>query len=100
MRFNPVAEFVTGKNLIIPDTLSRHPQPTVDDKGLYEDVQAYVNALEEQERHKPVLECIREETEKDDSLQLIKHYIKKGWPQHGSCLNACCGLFQRETQSK
>ncbi|KAE8285929.1 hypothetical protein D5F01_LYC15598 [Larimichthys crocea] len=68
MKFNPVAEFVPGKNLIIPDTLSRHPQPIEDDTGLDEDVQAYVDAVEEQERNKPVLECIREETEKDDSL--------------------------------
>lgn len=37
-----------------------------------------MDAVEEQERNKPVLERIREETEKDDSLQLVKNYIKKG----------------------
>lgn len=31
MKFNPVAEYVPGKNLIVPDALSRHPEPKVDD---------------------------------------------------------------------
>lgn len=64
MKFNPVAEFVPGKNLIVPDTLSRHPQSNVDDTGLDEDVRAYVDAVKEQERHKPVSERIRMETQK------------------------------------
>ena len=82
MKFNPVAEYVPGKNLIMPDTLSRHPESTVDDTGLKEDVQAYVDAIEEQERRKPVLERIKMEMAKDDSLQYVRHYIRSGWPQH------------------
>lgn len=76
MEFNPVAEYVPGKNLIVPDALSRHPEPKEDDSGLSED------AIEERERHKPVLERIKMATEKDDSLQLVRQYIGSGWPQY------------------
>lgn len=82
MKFNPVAEYVPGKNLIVPDTLSRHPESTVEDTVLNEDIRAYVDAIEEQERHKPVLELIKMETAKDDFLQYVQHYIRSGWPQH------------------
>lgn len=82
MKFNPITEYVPGKNLIVPNVLSRHPESKVDDIGLNEDVQAYVDAIEEQQRHKPVLECIKVEMAKDHSLQLVRHYIRSGWPQH------------------
>ena len=78
MKFNPVAEYVLGKNLIV----SRHPEPKVDDSGLSEDIQAYVDAIKEQERQKPVLERIKRETEKDNSLQLVQQYIMARWPQY------------------
>lgn len=41
-----------------------------------------MDATEEQKRHRPVLECIKMEMAKDDSLQLVQHYIRSGWPQH------------------
>lgn len=59
MKFNPIIEYVPGKNLVVPDTLSRHMQSNMDDNGLHEDVQAYVDAVKEQERHKPLLVRIK-----------------------------------------
>lgn len=82
MKYTPIAEYIPGKNLVVPDVLSRHPEPKLDDTQLAEDVQAYVDAIEEQEGHKPVFERIKEETDKDEALRLVKHYIKSGWLQY------------------
>ncbi len=56
MKFIPVAEYVPGKNLMVPDVLSWHPETKMNDMGLHEDVQAYLDAIEEHEKHKTVLE--------------------------------------------
>ena len=112
MKFNPVAEYIPGKDLIVPDMLSRHPQSKEDDTGLYEDVKAYVDAIEECERHMTVIERIRTETGKDESLQLVKQYIRTGWPQYErdvarpaleyfrekGCLSEQNGLLKRANQ--
>lgn len=82
MKFNPVAEYIPGKNLIIPDVLSRHPESKADDTKLSEDVQAYVDAIKEQERPKTVLERIKAETKQDETLQKVRLYIKSGWLQY------------------
>ncbi|KAJ7998053.1 hypothetical protein DPEC_G00218550 [Dallia pectoralis] len=77
MKFNPVAEYIPEKNLIVPDVLSRHPEPKVDDTGLSEDVQAYVDAIEELEKPKTVLEHIKAETEKDETMQKLNIVIER-----------------------
>lgn len=88
MKFNSVAEYVPGKNLVVPDVLSRHLRMArwdpskMDETGLGEDVQVYGDAFEECERHKTMLEWINIETRKNDTLQLVRHYIGSGWPQH------------------
>lgn len=82
MKFNPVAEYIPGKNLIVPDVLSRHPESKVDDTKLSEDIQAYVDSIAELERPKTVLERIKAETEKDETLQKVGQYIKSGWPRY------------------
>ncbi|KAJ7998441.1 hypothetical protein DPEC_G00204960 [Dallia pectoralis] len=71
-----VTEYIPGKNLIVPDVLSRHPEPKVDDTGLSEDVQAYVDTIEELEKPKTVLERIKAETEKDETMQKLR----PAWP--------------------
>lgn len=54
----------------------------MDDTGLSEDAQAYMDAIEERERPKTVLERVKVETEKDESLQLVRQYIRPGWPRY------------------
>lgn len=91
--FNPLAGQIPVKNLIVPDVLSSHPVSKEDDTGLYEDVQTYVDAIEEYERCKIVLERIKTESGKGESLLIVKHYIKTGWPQYENSLAKTCCLL-------
>ncbi|KAL0175066.1 hypothetical protein M9458_031034, partial [Cirrhinus mrigala] len=77
MKFNPVAEYMPGKNLVVADALSRHPKPGIDETGLGADIQAHINTVEETEK-KPVFERIKAETAKDHTLQLVKGYVERG----------------------
>ena len=82
MRFNPVAVHVPGKDLVIADALSRHPQNhTTDEMELEENVQAYVDAIVESwPTSTPRLQTLRHETARDPELQKVSHYVMTGWP--------------------
>lgn len=83
MKFNPVAVYVSGKNLVAADALSRHPQQSTEPDDLEKEDQAYVGAIEESVGvGRPVLEQIREQTEGDSDQQCVFGYIKSGWPDH------------------
>ena len=85
MRYNPVAEHVPGKQLIIADTLSRHPIPQQDMAAvdLCQQVHVYVNSVTQ---HWPVshdrLEAIRNATKGDETMQQVVQYTINGWPDN------------------
>lgn len=68
MKFNPVAEYMPGKNLVVADALSRHPKPGIDETGPEADIRAHIRAVEKTE-NKPVFERIKAETAKDHRLR-------------------------------
>lgn len=79
-RFNVIAEYIQGKQMVVPDTLSRSPSMCSDtDRQTAEEVTAYVNFITES---KPMsdqkLEQIRLETEQDDELRLVMNLTKQG----------------------
>ena len=87
MRFNPVVEYVPGKQLVIADALSRKPLQSRDhhddELELSDDIEAHIEAVQQSW---PVttdrLAEIREETSKDPVMTLLSGYIEKGWPKY------------------
>lgn len=83
MKFNPVAEYVPGKHLVVADTLSRQPMADTNPGDLEAEVKAYVDSVEEDLRvRKPVIEQIKDQTRTDAELQSVLKYVHKGWPEH------------------
>ncbi|KAJ8352691.1 hypothetical protein SKAU_G00241670 [Synaphobranchus kaupii] len=83
MKFNPVAVYVPGKNLVAADALSRHPLQSTELGYLEQEVRVHVDAIEESVGvRRPVLEQIKEQTERDSGLQRVLNYTRNGWPDH------------------
>ena len=84
MRYNPKAQHVPGKELIVADSLSRHPVTTceVENEQTVEEIRRYVSEVT---RSWPVsrdrLEEIREATDKDLVMQEAKKLTVDGWPE-------------------
>ena len=83
MRYNPKAQHVPGKELVVADALSRHPLPNPDeeDKRTEEEVGVYVNEVT---RCWPVsdvrLDEIREVAGQDVAIQKAIKFTIDGWP--------------------
>lgn len=85
MRYNPTAEYVPGKELVIADTLSRHPQAdeTQEVALLANEIQAYKNAIHTAWPISPTkLNLIKEQTLEDAELRMVQHYVMTGWPKY------------------
>ncbi|XP_054878905.1 uncharacterized protein LOC129353585 [Poeciliopsis prolifica] len=83
MRFNVTAEHVPGKQLVVADTLSRHPLKDSYVLDTETQVKAYVNAMVASKPiRSPKLEEIRQATQKDAELQKVVMFIRKGWPRN------------------
>ena len=86
LRFNFEAQHVPGKDLIIPDTLSRSPLADTDIRRsqiLVDDVEAHVDAIQMSWPVSDVkLQEFRKATEEDEELQAVTRYILGGWPHH------------------
>ncbi len=81
MKFNPIAEYVPGKQLVVADALSRHPRADIPPGDLEAEVKAYVDSVEDDLRvRKPIIEQIKDKTGMDGELQRILRYIRNGWP--------------------
>uniref|UniRef100_A0A3P9HPN0 Gypsy retrotransposon integrase-like protein 1 n=1 Tax=Oryzias latipes TaxID=8090 RepID=A0A3P9HPN0_ORYLA len=82
MRFNVTAEHVPGKQLVVADTLSRHPLKDSSVPQTEKQVKAYVNTIVDS---KPIksnkLEEIREATKVDTDLQKVITFTRTGWPR-------------------
>uniref|UniRef100_A0A3P9JYQ5 Gypsy retrotransposon integrase-like protein 1 n=1 Tax=Oryzias latipes TaxID=8090 RepID=A0A3P9JYQ5_ORYLA len=83
MRFNVTAEHVPGKQLVVADTLSRHPLKDSSVPQTEKQVKAYVNTIVDS---KPIksnkLEEIREATKEDTDLQKVITFTRTGWPRN------------------
>lgn len=87
MRFNPTAQHVPGKSLIIADHLSRHPTPhTAEEEQQEQDVTAHINAVAVGAFSIPRMKEIVEMTNNDPELQQLKRVIMAGWPEYISDL--------------
>lgn len=85
MRYNPEAVYVPGKDLIMADALSRHPQPviTADVCELVQEVWTYEEAVSRPWPISPTtMDIVREETGKDGDMEKVKHYVNNGWPKY------------------
>ena len=81
MRFNPKAEHVPGKELLVADTLSRNPLVNFTETAeSEEDVKAYVDAAVMCQPVSPEkLEQIKKATLSDLQLSLVLNYTINGW---------------------
>ena len=95
MRFNPNVVYVPGKDLTVADTLSRAPLngPNMADVELAEEVQLYVDYVEERSFSPSSLASIREATAKDLQLQAVIQYTLGGWPKYGQEVPSSLGKF-------
>lgn len=87
MRYNPVAQYVPGKQLVVADTLSRHPQSTISSvvSELVQEVEAYENAVSGAWPISPTkLESVKREREMDFELQMVRQYVTDGWPRYAA----------------
>ena len=82
MRYNPKAQHVPGKELIVADTLSRHPFPTCDeeDERTVEEVEVYVSEVTRFRLISDVhLDEFREAVEKDLVIREAMKLTLDGW---------------------
>ncbi len=84
MRFNPLVEYVPGKEQVVLDVLSRKPIdsiPNMETVQLAEEVDAYVDAIETGWPASPDrLHEIRVATQEDPDLRTVCDFVLTGWP--------------------
>ena len=84
MRYNPEAQYVPGKQLVVADTLSRAPQPGEISEIEWEiavDIAAVEHGWPLTSQR---LSLIREATQEDEELSAVFRYTDSGWPSHAS----------------
>ena len=83
MRFNPQAEHVPGKQMVVADTLLRRPGKLEQEPDTVEDVQAFVDLVEStRPATSDQLKRIREASAKDVQLLKVMEFTMVGWPAH------------------
>ena len=80
MRFNPQAEYVPGKQMVVADTLSRSPCKLGQEPNTVEDVLAFVDLVEStRPATSDQLKRIREASAKDAQLLKVMGFTLEGW---------------------
>ena len=89
-KYDYTLEYKPGKELVLPDMLSRAPLPeTADDNNMEEEITLHVHLVRSSlPVSKPKLEEIREETVNDQSLRDLSEIIKCGWPETKSSVTS------------
>ncbi|CAC5400091.1 unnamed protein product [Mytilus coruscus] len=81
LSFYDVSKPVTGKDLVVPDMLSRAPIKINTNNEVENDIECFVNmVIRNTSMSDRNLEQIMEETSKDDTLQTLTRLITDGWP--------------------
>ncbi|XP_053681614.1 uncharacterized protein K02A2.6-like [Sabethes cyaneus] len=88
-RYNLSVEYVTGKENVIADALSRAPSPNLRqcEEHKKQNIFKVFDKIEEVKLSKYLqvssarIEEIIQETEADQSMQRVMYYIQNGWPQ-------------------
>ena len=86
MQYNPEAQYVPGKQLVVADTLARVPQPGEISEIEWE-ITAYIAATEQGwPLTRQRLSLIREATQEDEELSVVFQCTDSGWPSHTSSM--------------
>ena len=101
MRFNPIVEYVPGKQLVIADALSRKPlvggESRINDIKLSDDITAIVDAVQQSwPLTEDRLTEISVETSTDPIMKSITDFIANGWPSHESVVPHSVRDYYRE----
>ena len=85
MRFSYTISDVPGKDLVIPDTLSRAPvcrKVSCEKQALADDIKAYVDfVLKNLPTTENCQQEIREKLQQDEVCRLIMSHCENGWPE-------------------
>uniref|UniRef100_A0A3Q3JGA8 Gypsy retrotransposon integrase-like protein 1 n=1 Tax=Monopterus albus TaxID=43700 RepID=A0A3Q3JGA8_MONAL len=85
MRYNPTAEYVPGKRLVVADALSRQPQPEPEISELTGDIEALEEAIQEAwPISSTKLDIVKQQTMRDSELQLVKRFVTEGWLKYSA----------------
>lgn len=88
MRFNPHAKFVPGKEMMLPDSLSRNPlkhiQVLLDEQELAADIEAHVDFVQSlaDVQFPNSTSKIAQATSRDPVFTSVKKYVIQGWPKY------------------
>ena len=82
MRYKPGAEFVSGKTLVVADTLSRSPNThTREETDIHSDVACYVATVKQEI---PKVDSIRMVTATASEPQSVIKLLRTGWHEYTS----------------
>jgi len=84
MRYNPIAEHVPGKQLIVADTLSRHPVNLPEEEAeLADEIDMYVQEIVQQlPKSSDYIEEIKQAVKSDSVMSEAIKYTVDGWPKY------------------